>query len=71
MIHFELLLLWYHVATGLSSFSNKTHSNIKAPKTLCSPFLDPFVANYKLDLPQAHNEVILLPRSTLRLSVNL
>ena len=36
MTHFELLLLWYHVATGLSSFSNKTHSNIKAPKTLCS-----------------------------------
>ena len=36
MTHFELLLLWYHVATGLGSFSNKTHSNIKAPKTLCS-----------------------------------
>ena len=37
MTHFKLLLLWYHVATGLSSSSNKTHSNIKAPKTLCSP----------------------------------
>ena len=41
-----LILLWYHVATGMSSFLNKTHSDVmqKAHKsfysqsiTLCSP----------------------------------
>ena len=28
MTRFELTFFWYHVATGINSFLNKTHSDI-------------------------------------------